>query len=87
MTSLRFRSLAISASANVNVNAGVEGAAPPRPRARVRAARVHPGWGVCGSGVPPYDFLNLYFRKYGVFDSRFCLAPQLLSLRLPLKAL
>jgi hypothetical protein len=25
-------------------------------------------WGVCGSGVPPYDFLNLY----GVFNSRFC---------------
>jgi hypothetical protein len=24
-------------------------------------------WAVCGSGVPPYDFLNLY----GVFDSRF----------------
>ena len=24
-------------------------------------------WGVCGSGVPPYDFLNLY----GVSDSRF----------------
>ena len=25
-------------------------------------------WAVCGSGVPPYEFLNLY----GVFDSRFC---------------
>jgi hypothetical protein len=25
-------------------------------------------WAVCGSGVPPNDFLNLYV----VFDSRFC---------------
>jgi hypothetical protein len=25
-------------------------------------------WGVCGFGVPPYEFLKLY----GVFDSRFC---------------
>jgi hypothetical protein len=25
-------------------------------------------WAVCGSGVPPYDFLNFY----GVFNSRFC---------------
>ena len=25
-------------------------------------------WAVCGSGVPPYEFLNLY----GVFGSRFC---------------
>jgi hypothetical protein len=24
-------------------------------------------WAVCGSGVPPYDFLNLY----GVFNSKF----------------
>jgi hypothetical protein len=27
-------------------------------------------WGVCGSGVPPYDFLNLY----GVSDSRFSIS-------------
>jgi hypothetical protein len=27
-------------------------------------------WGVCGSGVPPYDFLNLY----GVFDCRFSIS-------------
>jgi hypothetical protein len=41
-------------------------------------------WGVCGSGVPPYDFLNLY----GVFNSRFSIkVPQLLSLRPHLKAL
>ena len=26
--------------------------------------------GVCGSGVPPYDFLNLY----GVFDCMFCIS-------------
>jgi hypothetical protein len=27
-------------------------------------------WGVCGSGVPPYSFLNLY----GIFDCRFCIS-------------
>ena len=27
-------------------------------------------WRVCGSGEPPYDFLNLY----GVFDCRFSLS-------------
>jgi hypothetical protein len=41
-------------------------------------------WAICGSGVPPYDFLN----SYGVFNNRFCLkVPERLSLRLPLKAL
>jgi hypothetical protein len=65
-------------------------------------------WGVCGSGVPPYEFLNLY----GVSHSRFSISffpekrlelkslkrqtkaeelgapcPELLSLRLSLKAL
>jgi hypothetical protein len=39
--------------------------------------------GGSGSGVPPYEFLNLY----GVFDCRFCRGPELLRLRLPLKAL
>ena len=27
-------------------------------------------WGVCGSGVPSYDFLNLY----SVFDDRFSIS-------------
>jgi hypothetical protein len=27
-------------------------------------------WAVCGSGVPPYDFLNLY----GISNSRFCIS-------------
>jgi hypothetical protein len=27
-------------------------------------------WVVCGSGVPPYDFLNLY----GISNSRFCIS-------------
>jgi hypothetical protein len=40
-------------------------------------------WGVCGSKVPPYDFLSLY----GVFDSRFSMVPELLSLRPSLMAL
>jgi hypothetical protein len=51
-------------------------APPPRTVARSRATVYIFGegpcnqgasWGVCGSGVPPYDFLNLY----GIFNNRF----------------
>ena len=50
---------------------------------QIKRGSVQPGCilGVCGSGVPPYNFLNVC----GIFNSRFC--PSVSQKRLDLKSL